>query len=245
MLKGSSDNFENGYFWELYVDLELQLRNFLEYVPYLSQNENVCSFRLLNLILGIGGHVDSALKEMIRYPRLSPDPRIPSIKAKLQNWEAAWAKGIKPNRQDFVSMSEINEIFEDKYKLSSKEVIYKVLSDRKRNKPFDAIKNTPTKGWWGIYNGLKHDVAVTLEEATLKNTWEALACAFLLNVLHQPSIERFWEYHVLQIDNVGTGLGKSAKNSGINKAHLIDIAEKGTSLGLFVETSLFKYEYNQ
>jgi hypothetical protein len=219
VFKGSVDNFENGYFWELYVDLELQLRNFLEYVPYISQNENVCSFRLLNLILGIGGHVDSALKEMIRFPQLSPDPRISFIRTRLQNWEAAWAKGIKSSHEDRVYITETYPVFEDKYQLSSKEVIYKVLSDRKRNKPFDAVKNAPTQGWWGIYNGLKHDVAVTLE--------------------------RFWEYHVLQLDNVGTGLGMSAKNSRINKSHLKDIAEKGTTLGLFVETPLFKYEYNQ
>ena len=60
-----TDNFRNGYFWELYTDLEHQLRDFLEYVPYLPGNEDIYSFRLLNLILSIGGHVDSTLKEMI------------------------------------------------------------------------------------------------------------------------------------------------------------------------------------
>ena len=60
--------FENGGYWEYYRDLERQFENFLEFVPYLSGNENTYSFRLANLILAIGAHIDSAFKEMARYP---------------------------------------------------------------------------------------------------------------------------------------------------------------------------------
>jgi hypothetical protein len=59
--------FENGGYWEYYRDLERQFENFLEFVPYLSGNENTYSFRLANLILAIGAHIDSAFKEMARY----------------------------------------------------------------------------------------------------------------------------------------------------------------------------------
>lgn len=48
------DKFGNGIFWELYKDLERQFQTFLEYTPYLEGNENVYSFKLLNLILSIG-----------------------------------------------------------------------------------------------------------------------------------------------------------------------------------------------
>ncbi len=61
------DKFEIGNFWELYKDLERQFEDFLEYVSYLEGNEETYSFRLANLILGIGGYVDSAFKEMARY----------------------------------------------------------------------------------------------------------------------------------------------------------------------------------
>ena len=40
------DNFEKGIFWELYLDLERQFLDFLEYVPYLPENETVYSFKL-------------------------------------------------------------------------------------------------------------------------------------------------------------------------------------------------------
>ena len=61
------DNFQKGIFWEIYTDLEKQFQNFLEYVPYITENEKVVSFKLLNLIQSIGGHVDSTFKEMAKY----------------------------------------------------------------------------------------------------------------------------------------------------------------------------------
>ena len=59
--------FENGGFWEYYLDLENQFVDFLDYVPYLDRNERTCSFRLGNLLLNLGGHVDSVFKEMAFY----------------------------------------------------------------------------------------------------------------------------------------------------------------------------------
>jgi len=44
-----------------------RIEDFLEYVPYLEGNEKTYSFRLANLLLAIGAHVDSAFKEMARY----------------------------------------------------------------------------------------------------------------------------------------------------------------------------------
>jgi len=241
----TKDNFENGYFWELYRDLERQFENFLEYVPYLEGNEQTYSFKLLNLILSIGGHVDSALKEMIRYKLFPRDEQIDEIKSRLQRWKTAWVSGVKPDRVNFVYMQELFDVFETKYGLSEKTVIYKVLPKRQKAKPFNEVKNKPTKGWWGIYNGLKHDVAVALKEANLSNTWDALGCAFLLNVVHQPGLDRLWEYNLLRIDSKGQGVGKSAREQGINQSHLWDIGAKGTTMPLFIETALLKYNYNQ
>ena len=241
----TKDNFENGYFWELYRDLESRFETFLEYVPYLEGNEQTYSFKLLNLILSIGGHVDSALKEMIRYKLLPTNKRISNIRLRLQRWENAWTKGIKRNPKDFVNMPELLEIFETEYNLSQKKVIYKILPKRQKRKPFNDVKNEPTRGWWGIYNGLKHDVAIALKEANLKNTWDALGCAFLLNVTHQPGLDRLWEYHLLKIDSTYQGVGKSARTQGINQSHLWNIGAEGTTMPLFIETNLLKYEYDQ
>ena len=43
--QGFNPTFENGGFWEYYKDLERQFEEFLEYVPYLEENENTSFFR--------------------------------------------------------------------------------------------------------------------------------------------------------------------------------------------------------
>jgi hypothetical protein len=55
--QGFNPTFENGGFWEYYKDLERQFENFLNYVPYLKDNENTYSFRLANLLLSIGAWI--------------------------------------------------------------------------------------------------------------------------------------------------------------------------------------------
>jgi hypothetical protein len=67
------DAFEEGYFWEYYMDLERQFMEYLNYVPYLQGNERTYSFRLANLILMIGAHIDSAFKEIAKFPEFSND----------------------------------------------------------------------------------------------------------------------------------------------------------------------------
>ena len=89
----TKDAFEDGYFWEYYMDLERQFIEYLNFVPYLEGNEKTYSFRLANLILSIGAHTDSAFKEIAKFHEFSdkyPDmtnpknrkgePRYPNIR---------------------------------------------------------------------------------------------------------------------------------------------------------------------
>lgn len=237
------DSFENGYFWELYIDLEHQLRDFLEYVPYLPENENVYSFKLLNMILSIGGHVDSALKEMIRYRGLAVNDEVVKIRKKLENCEEAFAEKRKPDYTDMVSMFRAFRVFEASHSLSTRKVEYKILPQRQTHEPFMAINSEPSRGWWSIYNGLKHDVASALKEATLRNAWDALACAFILNVAHQPAMERLWKHHQLMHDT-GWDYAQTAQQGGLKKSVLVGWAENGTDKTIFVETPLFVYKYD-
>src|SRR3990172_12589089 len=100
--KGFNPTFENGGFWEYYKDLERQFEEFLTYVPYFGKNESTCSFRLLNILLNIGGYVDSAFKEMAMYKRFSKNAKCKQIKSqvkqareKVKKNEFAMGPGIK------------------------------------------------------------------------------------------------------------------------------------------------------
>lgn len=194
------DNFEKGVFWELYKDLERQFENFLEYVPYLEGNESVYSFKLLNLLLGIGGHVDSAFKEMARYPEFSGNDDCKKILDLLKESEESIKEGKAPKTVPiWLSL----RAFEKEYELSQKKIMFKRIPEREDVIPFTPSDlKTKAPEWWEIYNSLKHDVGENLPKANLKNTLYALAGAFLLNVIHIPAILKFIEFDDLEFRGI-------------------------------------------
>ena len=157
MSEKTKDNFERGIFWELYLDLERQFLNFLEYVPYLEGNENVYSFKLLNLILSIGGHVDSAFKEIAHYPGFSKNEDCQKILNILKESEKNVKEGKAPKT---VPVRLPLEAFDKECKISKEKIIFKRLPESELVTPFHPHnQRTKAPEWWGIYNGLKHDRA--------------------------------------------------------------------------------------
>ena len=146
MNEKTSDNFETGYFWELYNDLERQFRNFLEYVPFLKGNETVYSFKLVNLIISIGGYVDSAFKEMARYKESAGNIECQKILSAMKESEENIKKGKPPKT---VPIKLCLNSFEIEYKLSEKKIEFKRLPERQIVTPFKT-HNPKTKApeWW-------------------------------------------------------------------------------------------------
>lgn len=237
------DKFENGVFWELYKDLERQFENFLEYVPYVPENENVYSFKLLNLILSIGGHIDSAFKEMARYSKFFTNDNCKKILRLLKESEENIKKGKAPKT---VPIWLPLKAFEKEYGLSKRKVIFKrfARTEREEVTPFQPYNpNTKAPEWWEIYNGLKHDVSINIQNGNLRNTLHALASVFLLNVIHIPAILRLYDCGILKIQVPFTaGLARYALTQ-VSRNTLQDIVEKKQSFTGFVETSLFIYDY--
>ena len=155
--------FENGGFWEYYRDLERQFENYLYYVPYLLGNENTYSFRLANLILAIGAHIDSAFKEIAKYTVLfGKYPEILSPKTKD-------GKSRKPTIKDYYPISEV-------YKLTEESVMFKCLPYREQLVPFYQYQRKSgetTPDWWTAYNKVKHKFSEYFKEAKLKTVRDA------------------------------------------------------------------------
>lgn len=235
--------FENGGFWEYYSDLERQFTDFLEYVPYLDKQKQVCSFRLVNLLLSIGGHIDSAFKEMAGYRGFSRDKECKEIRRKV--WETR--KRIRRNQSPItIGIQELLSPFEKEYKLSQRKVTFKRLPKREDIIPFyphNQITNAPE--WWEIYNGLKHDFTDNFEKADLQITRNALAGAFLLNAIHKPSIIRLYDFGVLKPTIPFSSAPARYTLSTLTRPILLDIVEKGQSFSAIVETFIFKFDYNQ
>jgi len=114
---GFEPTFENGGYWEYYKDLERQFESFLEYVPFLDGNENTYSFRLANLILSIGAHIDSAFKEVAKTQPFTPNTLIlenadGTPKKKITFWITSHSDGIrtaqaKSNVQAFATREDV------------------------------------------------------------------------------------------------------------------------------------------
>jgi hypothetical protein len=224
--------FENGGYWEYYKDLERQFEDFLESVPYLSGNESTYSFRLANQILAIGAHIDSAFKEIAKYPEFSAKfPEIVNPKTKK-------GKSREPNITDYYPFSEV-------YNLPQKTVMFKRLPEREQLVPFQQYVKVggriKTPDWWRVYNKVKHSFSDNFGKATLQNTRDALAGAFLLNVIHTPAYIRLLEYRVVTPQATGTGAAVYTLNEGW-KEKIKDWIKKGKRYG-FVETPLFSYRY--
>jgi len=117
------DGFEDGIFWETYSDLENQFIQFLDYVPYLKGNEKTYSYRLLNMINSIGGYIDSALKEIERYPKYRD--RFEQKKEELENKADDDKKEVRLGFHNYY-LDVINEI----YILKDKRVEFKRLPSR-------------------------------------------------------------------------------------------------------------------
>ena len=225
--------FDNGVFWEQYNDLERQFLNFLEYVPYFDQNKEAVSFRLASLVLSIGGYVDSAFKEMARYPKF------------YRTTECREIRNRAKKRMSIIALC--LRFFEDKYGLSKKRVIFKRLPERETVFPFaPANPRNGAPAWWDAYNGLKHEFSRNFYRANLVNTRDALAAAFLLNVRHISGAVRLSEYGFMKAE-IRTpqgrvrGIAPSPDPNTVKK-----ILEEGNGIaGVFVETTLFIFDYMQ
>lgn len=185
--KGFEPTFENGGFWEYYSDLERQFTEYLAYVPYLEGNEGTYSFRLANLILSIGAHLDSALKEIGKDSTFSKY-------SDMNNPKNLKGKPRLQNVFDFYPISEV-------YSLPTRIVTFKCLPNKDKLEPFkdynrESGNNIPY--WWTSYNNIKHHFYESFKEAQLKTIRDALAGAFLINAIHKPSRKRLFDNHLLQ-----------------------------------------------
>ena len=217
--------FENGGYWEYYKDLERQFQDYLEQVPFLAGNEKIYSFRLANLILATGAHIDSAFKEIAKFSEFSN--KYPEILRKS-----------KPSIADYCPIAL-------EYKLSEKRVMFKRLPEPEIVTPFQQYakigEKIETPNWWQVYNRIKHHFSDNFEQANLQNTRDALAGAFVLNIIHTPAYIRLIRDRIVKPQRTGAGvftLGTKWEES------VKRFVREDRRIGV-IETSLFVFEYRQ
>jgi len=180
--------------WSVYNDMEGEFIRFLDYVPPSPEHKKVYSYNLLRLILQIGGYVDTAFKEMALHSMFDGNQKCEEIRKKAVKGRTV---GIDLSR----------EAFEPIYTLSRRTVFvkspkhYALLIDRFC--PFAEFRNGKAPKWWKAYNGIKHDWLKNLKKANLENTFGALGGAFLMNVIHEPSLLELAKRRIAQTFTAG------------------------------------------
>lgn len=209
------------------MDLERQFIDFQNYVPYLDGNETVYSFRLMNLILAIGAHVDSAFKEMFRCSEFSKK----------------YDKILKKVNAGRATMTDYRKL-DQEYCISKRKVDFKRLPEREVVIPFQKFEALKSPDWWTAYNKIKHEFSQNFKMATLKTARDALAGAFLLNVVHKPAILRLFEYGIAKSKYREVWSKKGGATYAMRPTVEIikNILKDTVYPPLYVETNLFYFD---
>lgn len=240
MIQSRENFFETGAAWKVFNETEKEFVSFLEVVPFVPKHSNVYSFKLFNLMLTIGSHVENVFKTMARYPKFSNDPKIQKI-----------IRSDKPNIRMY------GEAFEPIYHLSSKRIlikkepIYGLREYYKNLIPFSSFsKKSPL--WWREYNELKHSwyKENNISKANIINTLNALASLFQLIIRHEQGWNKLIDYHVIRAGKFDVVREYERKEKikeafdayiqGLNKP---PDAEWFPFIELWAESRLFIYRY--
>ncbi len=237
--KGFNPTFENGGYWEWYKDLERQFENFLEYVPYLEGNEDTYSFRLANLILAIGAHIDSALKEIANHSAFST--KYPEMLNPKKEKGPNKGKPRNPTITDYYPISE-------EYRLYEKIVVFKRLPDRDKVLPFKEYQKSGKRKipyWWTVYNKVKHEFSKSFKRAKLETVRDALAGAFLLNVIHDPAANRLVDFKMLAPKYAPRGFEQTPDKFRGKQMQPDKCSPPDTEDPYTIETAIFLYDYEK
>jgi len=239
VLKLTNENtFESGFFWNNYKSIESEFLRFLEYVPYHKSNIHMYSPKLTGYLLQVGGYVDSAFKEMANYFHLT---------ALVKKKDGTYRRARKNELID--SIVDSFAVWETIYRLSSNNggrLIAKLDFGDKELTPFGSFSSSSFEGleWWKAYNKVKHEYSLHYKKANIGNVLDGLAGAFLLNVVHYPSIKILWQLGHL---TTGTKMTGGFKELFLNENQFDDYLENASTkleslnIGIRVETPLLLY----
>jgi hypothetical protein len=174
--------FSRGLAWYRYKRLQDEFIDATQYFPFEQKHETIWSEFFSDLLTKVGGSVDGFFRKMLEDSRFDSFSHVPALKS-----------GDRPRDINY-----FRDFFDPIYQLSTVEVKTAYgLTFYGTCRPFEGFldpQNDKIPKWWNSYNHVKHGWYENIEEATLKNTVEALAGLFVLNVLHKESQEYLIKY---------------------------------------------------
>lgn len=174
--------FVRGLAWYRYKRLQDEFINATQYFPFEQKHETIWSEFFSDFLTKVGSSVDGFFRKMLEDSRFDSFSHVQVLK----------------NSKRKRDINYFRDFFDPIYQLSSVEVNTAYgLTFYGACRPFAGFldsKNSKIPVWWDAHNHVKHGWYVNIEEATLKNTIEALAGLFVLNILHKESQEYLIKY---------------------------------------------------
>lgn len=174
---------QRNLFWTHYLVLESDIDNISRFIEFSENNFHTYSIQLAHFLLAVGSEIDVLLKALCR---------MLDNAAKLRNMQN-YKKVITDNLPGIIKQ----EVLCRKYGLRLTPWINWVDEERLE--------------WWQAYNAVKHKRNIHFEEANLKNSLNAIAALYLLNVHYNHNLSQQETNYPLDlhytIRNLEIGLG--------------------------------------
>jgi hypothetical protein len=169
--------FSGGLAWYRYKRLQEEFINATQYFPFEQKHKAIWSEFFSDLLTKVCSSIDGFFRKMVEDSRFDSFSHVSVLKSSKRKHDINYFR----------------DFFDPIYQLSTAKVKieYGLTSygTCRHFKGFLDPKNNRIPSWWNSYNHVKHGWYVNIKEATLKNTIEALAGLFVLNVLHKESQE--------------------------------------------------------
>jgi hypothetical protein len=183
--------------WKMYIQLERDMIDYLDYVPLDEKHLEVYSPKLIAIIIQVGPEIisgfDVAVANLNKYVKIAKEFEGSDLPSDL---EALWKhetelktinKSISFKRYyDFLEKHCYN-------KPSSALVEYcnkpssALVEIKESSYVFSPLATQPPE-WWDVYNRLKHDKYTNLKKATLKIALDSLGALFWIQSLNMDEV---------------------------------------------------------
>jgi len=162
-------SLQDGFTWGAFESIENDLIRIVEYIPLETEQYDVYSFQLSDIIKRACSQIDSVFKEIVRVCELKdyPDKRL------LKEYVSK----IKGNKN--ILVTDHAKLFSDYYNLEKAIII--IRKNYFSLKPFNNFTEKKTPKWWQDYNKLKHDYFNNVHLGTLGNALDSLGALFILH----------------------------------------------------------------
>ena len=199
-------------FWQLYSDIEREVKDLMYSVPFCREHKNVYSPRIAELIVRVGLQIESSLQK--------DSTTKTNYNTIIERWDKKWNfsdKYVLLNEK-FITPAKSSGLYLLPLKCADdkKSIVNDIVLYASKNNPNSFSSNIPkdervkTYTWANAYNNLKHNFYGSMKTfGTVQNLIVILAALYIINMFIDPELKALNHYNGLSCSS-GTDLYKKS-----------------------------------